>query len=352
MTNRYARVLTILGIFVAIRLAVRYLLPLLLPFLLGGALALAAEPMTAFLNKRLRMPRGAATALGVTMTFCLMALVLLMLAALVVRELGALAGAVPDLGEMAKTGLSSLSGWLQGLTRFAPQSLRGYLSGSISEFFSGGSALLDKAAGWVLEAAGGILRNVPDGALGLGTAIISAFMISARLPQIRSTTKELLGERLSPVLESLRRVKAALVGWLTAQIKLIGVTWALVSVGFLLLRIPYGILWAGLVALVDALPILGTGTVLIPWSLICLLQGDSPRAIGLVGIYTAVTLIRSALEPKLVGKQLGLDPLVTLFALYTGYKLWGLLGMLLAPVLAVAVAQFVTPRRKEEDSTG
>ncbi len=349
MTNRYAKALTILGIFVALRLTVRYLLPLVLPFLLGGALALAAEPMTAFLNKRLHMPRGASTALGVTMTFTLLALALLLLAALVVRELGVLAGAVPDLGDMAKTGLSSLSRWLQGMTRYAPKSLQGYLSDSISEFFSGGSALLDRAAGWVLEAAGGVLRSVPDGALGLGTAMISAFMISARLPQLRSSAKEFLGDKLRPILDSLERVKGAILGWLTAQVKLIGVTWAGVSLGFLLLRIPYAILWAALVAIVDALPILGTGTVLLPWSLICLLQGDSPRAIGLIALYAAVTLIRSALEPKLVGKQLGLDPLVTLFALYTGYKLWGLLGMLAAPVLAVAVAQFVTP--KKEDST-
>ena len=125
------------------------------------------------------------------------------------------------------------------------------------------------------------------------------------------------------------------------------VTWAVVSLGFLLLRIPYGLLWAVLVALVDAFPVLGTGTVLVPWSLVCFLQGDSARGIGLLGIYGAATLIRSALEPKLVGKHLGLDPLVTLIALYTGYKLWGLMGMLLAPLLAVAATQVVTPKRQD-----
>ena len=77
------------------------------------------------------------------------------------------------------------------------------------------------------------------------------------------------------------------------------------------------------------------------------MQGDSARGIGLLGIYGAATLIRSALEPKLVGKHLGLDPLVTLIALYAGYKLWGLMGMLLAPLLAVAATQVVTPKRQD-----
>jgi sporulation integral membrane protein YtvI len=228
-----------------------------------------------------------------------------------------------------------------------PESVRKPLTDSIRELFSGGSALLDRVTEVALSLAGGVLRSVPDSALGLGTAVISAYMISARLPKIRAGFKGLLGERLQPLLESLRRIKTAVLGWLQAQVKLMTVTWAVMSVGFLILRIPYGLLWAAAVALVDAFPVLGTGTVLVPWSLICFLQGDSARGIGLLGIYGAAALIRSALEPKLVGKHLGLDPLVTLFALYAGYKLWGLMGMLLAPLLAVAATQVIAPKPQD-----
>ena len=100
-------------------------------------------------------------------------------------------------------------------------------------------------------------------------------------------------------------------------------------------------LWAFGICLLDALPVLGTGTVLLPWALICCLQLDKARAIGLVGIYVVISLVRSVLEPKLVGRQLGLDPLVTLFSLYAGYKLWGIGGMIVAPLLAVTVTQFL-----------
>ena len=82
---------------------------------------------------------------------------------------------------------------------------------------------------------------------------------------------------------------------MTAQCKLVGVSFLILFLGFVILRISHALLWAFLICLVDALPVLGTGTVLLPWSLICLLQGDTPRAIGLASVYIAVTLTRSAL---------------------------------------------------------
>ena len=94
-------------------------------------------------------------------------------------------------------------------------------------------------------------------------------------------------------------------------------------------------------AFLDALPLLGTGAVLIPWSLISFLQENTPQALGLLGLYAVVTLTRSLLEPRFVGRQLGLDPLATLAALYIGYRLWGFGGMILSPLLAVAAAGMI-----------
>ena len=85
-----------------------------------------------------------------------------------------------------------------------------------------------------------------------------------------------------------------------------------------------------------------------PWSLICLLQHDSARALGLLGLYLTTALVRSGLEPKLVGRQLGLDPLLTLIALYTGFRLWGLLGMFLMPMLVITVISMLPEIKKEQ----
>jgi predicted PurR-regulated permease PerM len=95
------------------------------------------------------------------------------------------------------------------------------------------------------------------------------------------------------------------------------------------------------VALVDGFPILGTGTILLPWALVSFLQNNIPRALGLLSVYAVISLTRSILEPKLLGRQLGLDPLVTLASLYAGFRLWGFGGMILAPMLAVTAAQLI-----------
>ena len=103
-------------------------------------------------------------------------------------------------------------------------------------------------------------------------------------------------------------------------------------------------LWASVICLVDALPVLGTGTVLLPWSLVCLLQGDTARAIGLASVYAVTALTRSMLEPKFLGRHLGLDPLATLIALYAGFRLWGIGGMILAPILTVITIRITSER--------
>lgn len=334
--------------FLAVWLFLRCLLPLFSPFLLGTALALAAEPMVDFLHRKLHVPRGASALIGVGMAFCLLAMVLLLLCAFLVRELGALAGVLPDLEQTARSGVSMAQNWLLELSSRTPVSLRPLIQENINALFSDGAALVDKAVRYLLGLAGSLLSHIPDSALGLGTAILSGFMISAKLPKIkRWLERRLPKEKLRPLFDAWGRIKRAVGGWLAAQCKLMGVTFVILLLGLLLLRIPYAPLWAMGIALIDAFPVLGTGTVLIPWSLLSLLQGNGALALGLLGIYVTASLTRSALEPKLVGRHLGLDPLITLIALYAGYKLWGIGGMLLAPLLAVTALQ-VVPDGKQD----
>ena len=338
-------IFTTLAVFVLTWLTMKYLLPLLSPFLLGALLALAAEPMVGFLCRRLHMPRVVSTAISVSMAFCFLALLLLMLCAFALRQLKNLAGILPNLETAARTGLALVQTRLLDLAARAPKGIRPLLEDNVRTLLADSGNLLGKLTAWLLGLAGSILAHVPDSALGLGTAILSAFLISAKLPQIRKwLLRRIPRQQLRSALESARRMRKVLGRWLLAQGKLMSITFAIVAAGLTLLRIPSGMLWAVLVALVDALPILGTGTVLVPWSVVCFLQGDTPRALGILGIYITAALTRSMLEPKLLGKHLGLDPLVTLIALYIGYRLWGVGGMILAPLLTVAVLQL----RQEE----
>ena len=322
--------------------SIQFLLPLAFPFLLGLGLALAAEPVAGLLCSRMNLRRGPASGIGVTAALLALTLLFVLLCGLLLREISFLMGILPDLEQSVSGGLSALNAWALELAAGIPGSAGQLVSRSVTELFSGGTKMLEQIFRYALTLTGGLISRVPNGALVFGTALISAYMISARLPRIRNRIREKIrAERMRKVLEGFGRVRTALLGWLKAQLKLMAVTWVILTLGLVLLRIPYAPLWAGAVALVDAFPILGTGTVLLPWTLVCFLRKETARALGLLGTYTAISLTRSVLEPKLLGNHMGLDPLVTLAALYSGYRLWGFGGMILAPVLAVTVTQFL-----------
>lgn len=333
-------ILCLIGIFLLVWLSLKYLLPITLPFLLGGILAFAAEPLVRLLENRLHFPRGVAAGIGVTVTLLLLTCILFLLAALLVRELGLLAGALPDLSQTAMQGLTSIKNFLLDLAQRAPEGIRTILTNTVSGLFSGSTAVVDEISRRLPALASVIFSHVPGSALTVGTGILSGFMFSARLPRIRAWLKN------RPIIVWLQQyrfaltgIRRALGGWLKAQLKLSGMSFLIVAAGLLLLRVSYAPLWALLIALVDAVPVLGTGTVLLPWALVSLLQDKQFLALGLLGIYVVVTLSRSALEPRLVGKQLGIDPLMTLAALYIGYQFWGFGGMLLSPMLCVAAME-------------
>ena len=334
----FRKTLTLAAVFFGLWVVIRYFLPVLMPFLLGGGLALAAEPLVRFLNGKLRLRRGIAAGIGITMAFALLVLTLMLLGALAVRELSMLSGILPQAQEMVRTGLGSLQDLFLSLATRLPESINAPATQAVLELFSGSAALLSKVTDKLLGLATGLLGRIPDGALGFGTALISSYMISTKLPGIKTALRrrvpEVWKEKYLPALHT---VKDSVFSYLKAQCKLAGVTFLIVAGGLLVLGIRLAPLWAFLIALVDAVPLLGTGTVMIPWALAALVQGEHIRAIGLTAIYLAAVITRSVLEPRLIGKQMGIDPLVTLVALYLGYRLWGVLGMLLAP-LATATA--------------
>ncbi|MBQ8769444.1 MAG: sporulation integral membrane protein YtvI [Oscillospiraceae bacterium] len=343
----FRKLFLIIGIAALVFFGVRYLMPVLLPFALAVLLALIAEPLVGFFQRKAKLPRGLATGIGMTMTLVLFILVIMVLVSLLVRELGMLAGVVPDLAGTAMQGMDSLQLWLSGIADRTPENLQPLVRQGVDGLFSNGTAIIDQISTKLLGLASGILSKLPDSVLGIGTWLLAGYMISAKLPNIRSWIRAHLPARWREnYFPALQKLKRSVLGWLLAQGKLISITFLILTIGFFILQISYAPLWAALISLVDALPILGTGMVLVPWSLVCFLQGDSIRAVGLLGIYAVAALIRQILEPRFVGKHLGLDPLVTLFAMYAGYRLFGLGGMILSPLLAVTVTQlFHTPAR-------
>lgn len=337
--NGTTKAVKLVLLLLAVWLAVRYLFAIALPFLLGALVAALAEPGVRFLQQRFRFRRGPASAVAVTLSLVMLVAILWLVVALGYRELSNLAVRLPEAARAVTEGAEQIKSLILRWVSRAPDGLASALEQAVTGLFAGGSTLVSNLVSGLLALAGKLVSGLSGGLLTLGIGVLSAYMISAQLPALK---KRIAGfswrKKLEPVK---KKLKEALGGWLKAQLKLMGITFCIVTAGFLLLRVDGAVLWAALTAVVDAVPLLGTGTVLIPWAVVYLFQGETARAIGMVGIYLTAMLTRSALEPRLVGKQLGINPLVTLVALYAGARLWGVGGMIISPLLAVLVTQLM-----------
>ncbi len=295
------------------------------PFALGLGLALLAEPGRRMLQRRLRLPHKIAAALSVGLTLLLSVLIVSLGITALINWLGRLTGRLPDL----RTALEGVYRQVDGMIGAAPQPVQAVLRRTVEESFADGQDLLSKAAQQIPAVMADLVGRLSRWALQLGTAILAGFMISARLPGIKAWLKNKNPKWVS----AFRDAKQALGGWGKAQLKLMGVTYLVVAAGLLLTGVKSGWLIALAVALVDAVPMLGTGTVLLPWALFAFVQGRAARAVGLCLTFGVALCLRTVLEPRLVGKQIGLDPLATLIAVYLGFQTAGILGMLSFPVM-------------------
>ena len=319
-----------------------YLLPIGFPFLLGAALALAAEPAAKILRQRLHLPRSSASAVSVSAVFLLTATILTLLLALLIRQSQHLVAILPQLADTVAQATQQLQQWLLKLSVRLPASIRPLIDGLTTGLFANGSAMIEQAAMQIPKLAAGLFGALSSGMLGLITGIISAYMISCRIPALQTWWRGHQPQHWQETwLPAIKNIRSALWGWFLAEIKLAGIAFVVMLAGFWLIGIPNALVFSALITLVDAFPILGVGTVLVPWAIICMLQQEIARGMGLLAIYGVVWLSRSILEPRLVGKGLGLDPLVTLIAIYAGWKLWGIWGMLLSPVLALILTQIM-----------
>ena len=318
----------------------RFLLPPALPFLAGLGLALAAEPLTALLCRRLNWKRGAGAFVGVTVTVLLLMGLAVLAVSLLLRQLSRLAAIAPDLEDTARQGLQTAQDWLLSLAQNAPEGMRTLLTRSVLGLFDSGGTLYTQALAQLPRIATGFLSTLTGSAFGIGTGLLAAYLFSARLPRLKDWFLRRIPERWrSRYLPTLQALRSAMGGWFRAQLMLMGVTFVILWAGFALLGIRHATVWAAITALIDAVPMLGTGLVLIPWSLVLFLRRQTVRALGMLALTGIAILSRSLLEPRLLGKQLGLDPLVTLAAMYAGFQFLGLAGLIGAPLVAVTAAQ-------------
>lgn len=321
-------------------LTVTCFLPVGLPFLIGLLVAKLAYPISQRLQKGLRMPQWAATFLCVSAVFLALVTGLWLLLRTLFSQLGALMAELPAVTASMEGPLHRVQVWLLELCSKAPAGIAPTLRGWTEDLFGQSFHLGERLSDTAFSVMGGMVTSLPDVLLFAVTAVLSSFMLCARLPELKKWVKSKLPLRWRMHLHRLRKqLREVLSSWFKAQLKLLVLTFGIVTAGLLFLRLPFALLLGAIIAVVDALPVLGAGVILLPWGTVLLLQGDTQRGLALVLLYGITALTRTAMEPRLVGRQLGLNPLMTLLAIYAGFKLCGIAGMLLFPIGATLLRQ-------------
>ena len=181
-----------------------------------------------------------------------------------------------------------------------------------------------------------LLGSLPDILLGAVAAVIVAFYFTLDSARIKSGIMGILPAPAERFLSHIKKEAAvAAIGYLRSYSLILLITFAEIFFGLSVLGVEYSFIIAAISAVVDILPILGVGIVLIPWALFCLMTRNLFLGIGLIILYVIIVIVRQFIEPKIVGESLGLHPLLTLAAFYLGYRLFGFAGILIAPLTLV-----------------
>lgn len=200
-----------------------------------------------------------------------------------------------------------------------------------------------------VKAISGGIAGIPGLIIKLVLTIISCFFFLLDYDKIMAFFVTLIPKGKEKAFETVKwYVKNTLLVYIRSYSLLFLMTYMELSIGFQILEIPYAPIIGLMVAVFDILPVLGTGGILLPWTVVLLVMKNIPMGIGMFVLYLVITVIRNTMEPKLVGKQIGLHPLATMISLYVGLKVIGFWGMLVFPTALVVLSSMKKEIREAE----
>ena len=310
----------------------------LLPFILAYAIAHISDPVVTFMENKMKVPRRLASAITILSVLLLIGTLIAFIVYRIIYEIKKLAERVPDLFNIASDKINEL--FDKGVTIYVnlPLEVTQFIDQVIDNLSKNLTDLLKPATQATTKFAYNFATSLPTILIFIIVLFLSAYFMSSDKKKIAGFIKKQLPDSWTMRIIAIKNdLLFALLGYIKAQLILMSITFVEVAIFFLILRVDYAILLALLIGFIDALPILGTGTILIPWALYSLITGNYPFALSLLIVYGFALLVRQLLEPKIVSGQIGLYPLVTLVSMYIGLQLFGIIGMILGPITVIVL---------------
>ncbi|MDD6021821.1 MAG: sporulation integral membrane protein YtvI [Oscillospiraceae bacterium] len=353
-------------IFALFYLFCKYALWLFLPVVIAFITAMLLQrPVNAIAGKT-PIKKGLASVICVLLLLLIIVALFVGIGVSAANYLKDFAAYLTNLFEDTESLLLRLENWSINLVRKLPSAISTILAKNIREIFDGISASLsgdtEKAAAEAVGGAASVLnfdfswiktpltsvlstaKQIPSMITSFLITLISSCFLTADFDTFKTFIKNQLSEKRR---KDISRAKSLLRNSFSKMVKayamIILITFSEMLIGLTVLKLigvyksSYIFIIAALTAVVDILPVLGTGTIIIPWAVYSLFKGEIGMAVGLVVIYIAISVIRQVIEPKLVAGQLGLPPFVTIIGMFVGLKLFGFLGMFIMPIMIIMV---------------
>lgn len=323
----------------------KYALPALMPLVLALIISALLYPATSFLSKKAHLPHKLVSVFTVLIFFAAISLLLYLALSRLAYECENLLQRLAAEPDLINTKLNAL------ISSISDSSHLNFLRKISSASFGMDINTIARSALETLIS--GITSSIPATALELATQIpemlfstvaflISTFYLTADRQKILSYIRSALPKSYAERAEAYgKRLSRALLGYAKAYLLIMLLTFLEAFVGLSVLKVNYSCLMAVIIAIVDALPILGTGTVLVPWAIFSFISSDVKTGIGLLIVYGIMLFLRQIAEPRIVGSSLGLHPLATLTSVYLGLRLFGIVGIFAGPITALIIKELL-----------
>ncbi len=307
------------------------LLVFFMPFLIGGMIAACASPIVQFLEARMKIRRKAGSAFTIILAIGLVALLLYGIGNFLGQQAKGFIANLPQMWEALEQDFEQTGARFQIVFERMPQQFREellHLTDNIQKYIGDGLGTLSSPT---MERVSEFAKNVPGFIVSVVMTLLSAYFFVANKEEVYAYYQNYVPDSWKRKWDIVRgSMKKAFGGYLIAQLKIECWMYLLLFIGLKIAGVDYVSLVALGIAFLDLLPVFGTGTVLIPWAIIKLLGGHYTTAVILAALWGIGQLLRQLIQPKIVGESLGMSPIPTLFLLYIGWEIKGVIGMILA----------------------
>jgi sporulation integral membrane protein YtvI len=302
-----------------------------MPFLIGWLIAWIASPVVRFFEEKLKVRRKAVSAFVIVAVLAAVVLLVYLLVTKLIEEGVNFISELPSISDSIVTEFRQVGVSLQGVYDRLPADIQQTCDNVFMDLETYLSNLVSDVSMPSMEAVGNAAKRIPDIFLAVVISLLSAYFFVADKTYMSDVMKKYVPDSIRYRLDLIRRsFSNAIGGYFRAQLKIECWIYVLLVAGLMILNVRYALLVALGIAFLDFLPVFGTGTVMLPWAVIELLNKNYRMMFGLLIIWLVGQLVRQIIQPKIVGDSVGVDPIPTLFLLYIGYRAAGVVGMILA----------------------